>query len=203
MTATLPRSSPSPAAGFTLLEVMVVVVIIGIVVTFAMISFNVLGGDREAEQEARRFVAILSQVRDEAAMQGRDFGMRLEPTSYEFLTLEPRRGGWQAVTDDDLLRSRQLPDGLRMRLWLESREIILERPRDQAEPERKSQPEGKPSDNDDDKGIETPRPQIVVLGSGEIIPFDLEIARDGGGTRWHVAATPQGELVTDSPDEKS
>jgi general secretion pathway protein H len=172
--------------GFTLIEILVVIVIIGVIVTFAVLSFNVLGGDREAEQEARRLAAILAQVRDEAALQGRDLGLRLEPSAYEFMSLEPRRGGWQPVADDDLLRRRELPDGLRMRLWLESREVILEQPR--AEKRKK---------------VETPTPQVIVLGSGEIVPFDLEIAREGGGTRWRVAATPEGELVTDSPDASS
>jgi len=158
-------------------------VIIGVIVTFAVLSFSVLGGDRESEQEARRLAAVLAQVRDEAALQGRDLGVRFEPTAYEFMSLEPRRGGWQPVADDDLLRRRELPDGLRMRLWLESREVILEQPR--AEQRKK---------------VETPTPQVIVLGSGEIIPFDLEIAREGGGTRWRVAATLEGELTTDSPD---
>ena len=168
---------------FTLLELLVVLVIIGIMVSFAVVSFGVLGGDREAEQEARRLTAILTQARDEAALQGRDLGLRLEPTAYEFMSLEPRRGGWEAIADDDLLRRRELPDGLRMRLWLESREVLLEQPKQESR-----------------KTVATPTPQIIVLGSGEIVPFDLEIAREGGGTRWRVAATPEGELLTDSPD---
>jgi len=171
---------------FTLIEILVVIVILGVIVTFAVLSFGVLGRDREAEQEARRLAAILAQVRDEAALQGRDFGMLVEPTGYEFLSLEPRRGGWEPVADDELMRRRELPEGLRMRLWLESREVVLESPRQEQR-----------------KKIETPKPQIIVLGSGEIVPFDLQIAREGGGTRWRVAATPQGELITDSPDANS
>ena len=180
------RQRCGPPRGFTLIEILVVIVIIGVIVTFAVLSFGVLGGDREAEQEARRLSAILAQVREEAALQGRDLGLRLEPTAYEFMSLEPRRGGWEVIADDDLMRRRELPDGLRMRLWLESREVLLEQPRAEAR-----------------KKVETPTPQVIVLGSGEIVPFDLEIAREGGGTRWRVAATLQGELVTDSPDATS
>jgi len=161
----------------------VVLVIIGVIVSFAVLSFGVLGKDSEVQEESERLVAILTQAREEAALQGRDLGLRLEPASYEFMSLEPRRGGWETITDDDLLRRRDLPEGVTMRLWLESREVILETPR-----------------KDDRKQVETPTPQVIVLGSGEIVPFDLEIAREGGGARWHVAATVEGQLVAEDAD---
>ena len=46
-------------SGFTLLEVLVVVVIIGILTSMAVISVNVLGGDHEMQQEAERLQALL------------------------------------------------------------------------------------------------------------------------------------------------
>jgi general secretion pathway protein H len=49
------------ASGFTLLEVLVVVVIIGIITSMAVISVKVLGGDHEMDQEAARLQAILVQ----------------------------------------------------------------------------------------------------------------------------------------------
>ena len=47
------------ASGFTLLEVLVVVVIIGILTSMAVISVNVLGGDHEMQQEAERLQETL------------------------------------------------------------------------------------------------------------------------------------------------
>ena len=54
-------------AGFTLLEMMVVVVIIGIIMSFATLSIG--GGDRRADElkrEAQRFMALLELASSEA-----------------------------------------------------------------------------------------------------------------------------------------
>ena len=66
------------AAGFTLLEVLVVLVIIGIITAMATISVRVLGGDHEMQQEAERLQAILQQSREDAMLQSRDIGLRIE-----------------------------------------------------------------------------------------------------------------------------
>ncbi len=101
-------------SGFTLLEVLVVVVIIGILTSMAVISVNVLGGDHEMQQEAERLQAILLQTREDAMLQSRDIGMRLDETGYEFLAYDGRVERWNAVEDDPLLRARSLPEGLRL-----------------------------------------------------------------------------------------
>ncbi len=169
--------------GFTLVEILVVIVVIGVVVSFAMVSFGVLGTDSQVEDEAKRFRVVLTQALEEAALQGRDIGVFLENAAYEFMVFEPRRGGWQEVVDDPLLRRRELPDELGFRLWLESREILL-----------------KPPGREDRERVEQRLPQIVALGSGEITPFELHLERRAALGGWRITSQPDMSLVAEPLD---
>jgi general secretion pathway protein H len=155
-------------SGFTLLEVLVVVVIIGILTSMAVISVHVLGGDHEMQQEAERLQAILLQTREDAVMQSRDIGMRLDETGYEFLQYDGRTGTWVAIENDPLLRPRNLPDGLRLGLRLEPMQAATDR--------------------------DPISPQIVLQAAGEIVPFDLLLSRDGTDQRRRVSGTLEGKI---------
>jgi general secretion pathway protein H len=170
--------------GFTLLEILVVIVLIGIIVSIATVAVGVLGRDREVEEQARRLWAVMSQGREEAELQGRDLGLFLDDQSYEFMVFDPKQTGWVTIPDDGLLTRRELPPGLSMRLWLEAREVVLKPPR-------------RPTADDINKRL----PQIVMIASGEIVPFQLEIAREGSDARWQVASRPDNTLVVEATDE--
>jgi general secretion pathway protein H len=163
------------ASGFTLLEVLVVVVIIGIITSMAVISVHVLGGDHEMQQEAERLQAILTQAREDAALQSRDLGLRLDETSFEFLEYDGRTERWRTVLGDPLLRERTLPAGLRLRLRLEDRDAQL-KPR-QAETER-----------------DPIFPQIILQASGDLVPFDVIFSRDGTNEQRRVSGTAEGRI---------
>ena len=62
--------------GFTLLEIMVVVVLIALTVT--LVGMN-LGRDTDqiAQLEATRFARLLSQVRDESVLTGKSYAIEL------------------------------------------------------------------------------------------------------------------------------
>ena len=153
-TSNSPVTRPAAArrtSGFTLLEVLVVVVIIGILTSMAVISVNVLGGDHEMQQEAERLQAILLQTREDAILQSRDIGMRLDASGYEFLAYDGRIERWNAVADDPLLRARSMPEGLRLSLRLEDRDVQLK----QREPATERDPI---------------QPQVILQASGEQVP---------------------------------
>jgi len=91
-------------AGFTLLELLVVLVIAGI--TLGIVSFNAMPGPRQALQtEAQRIALLLQLARDEAIVRDRPIAFEVDAEGYRFLQRDEK--SWQPLAADDLLRPRQ------------------------------------------------------------------------------------------------
>jgi general secretion pathway protein H len=98
----------SPAGGFTLVEIMVVMVIIGI--TLGLVSINAIPSPRQdLQDEARRLSLLLQLARDEAIVRNRPVTFEATPERYHFLVRNETR--WEPVANDDLLRERPFKNG--------------------------------------------------------------------------------------------
>lgn len=126
--------------GFTLIEVMVVVVIIAILVTMVGLSMK---GDRAGEaveEEGQRLTALLNLLREEAVMRDRDLGLVIGMDGYLFVARrepdqavpsdplpsstgrtatterpDPATPAFAPLADDSLFRPRPLPPGVSLR----------------------------------------------------------------------------------------
>src|SRR5690606_18671268 len=116
-----PPKRQRAARGFTLVEVMVVVLIIGIMLTFATLSV----GDRAAgdtiEPEARRLQELFRLASEEAELKGFEIGFRHTPTLYQFLAIDTD-GDWKPIAEGPL-RPREIPPLLNLRLRVDGRPV--------------------------------------------------------------------------------
>lgn len=91
-------------AGFTLLELLVVLVIAGLLL--GMVALNAMPGERQALQnDAQRIALLLQLARDEAIVRNRPIAFEAGPQRYRFLEREGNK--WQPITEDELLRERE------------------------------------------------------------------------------------------------
>ncbi len=89
--------------GFTLLELMVVLVIIGICTAGIGLGLgSLLDPARQLRQEAERLAQRLQVARDEARIDGRTLRWQADADGYRFSRREGSR--WVTVERDDLLR---------------------------------------------------------------------------------------------------
>ena len=89
--------------GFTLIEMMVVLVIIGIAA--AMITISGLPGSREGlRYEAERLSHLLLLAREEAQIRGAAIRLEIDDVRYRFMIRE--QGEWRPILDDGDLRER-------------------------------------------------------------------------------------------------
>ena len=110
----LPVRAPARrrARGFTLLELLVVLFIIVIITAVAMLDIGIVGDDRSLNTEARRLNSLVQIANDEASLLGREYGLELSQTGYRFVEFDPILNTWYEVIGDDVLRPRQLEQGL-------------------------------------------------------------------------------------------
>jgi type II secretion system protein H len=112
-------------AGFTLLEILVVVLIIGIVTAGMLLSMSFAGKDSELETESKRLLSLMNYAREQSELQTRDYGIYFGQHGYEFVVYDVRTGAWRTVDEDDALRERDLPSGLDFKLVVDARPIVL------------------------------------------------------------------------------
>lgn len=104
----MPTSAPSSrrAAGFTLVEMMVVLVIVGL--AGATVLLTLPTGSRGVRDEADRLALQLARARDEAVLGNREVEAVVDADGIAFRI---RRGGeWQPLADGPL-RTLPLADG--------------------------------------------------------------------------------------------
>ena len=187
-------AQPCRGSGFTLIEVLVVVVIIGVVSAIVVLGLGNLGNDRELQNEARRMTSLIEMASDEATMQGRDFGLEVLQTSYRFVEFDSLTEQWYEVIGDDLMRPRQLAQDTEFDLFLEDRRVLLE---------VEAADIAQDDDDDDDRDlIDDYLPHILVLSSGDISPFELEIIRMTDRASVQLSVSPAGELKVGASEDE-
>lgn len=133
--------------GFTLFEIIIVMVIFSVMITMATISM----GDPQAKrmrQNSERVATLVQLASEQAIFNSRDYALSIWDSGYAFYTLTEE--GWEIVKDDRIFRSRVLPEGLLFNLYLEGIRVNL-------------------------KNEDPEKPQVFITSDGEISPFKLEL----------------------------
>jgi general secretion pathway protein H len=170
--------------GFTLVEILVVLVIMAVVISIAVLSVNVTGRDSQLDEESQRIQGLIGLLHERALLEGRDFGLRIEPTAYEFVVYDPRRDRWMMLDQEQEYRHRQLPKGISFLLQLDSQTVVI-----------------KAIDRTLSSDLPPPGPQVAIAASGEGTPFRLTLLRDATQAKASVGGDALGKITRESSNQ--
>jgi len=172
-------------SGFTLIEILIVMVIVGILMAVAFLSFGILGDDRGLEKEARRLSSLIEVISEDAEIQGREFGLEFMLAGYRFVEHDPLVDQWFEVQDDDYMRQRDLDEGVEFELTIENHRVLLHEDAQVTEKD-----EDRPQRDLTDDYL----PHVLIFSSGDVTPFELGFVRFADRSEVILEMTLAGEL---------
>ena len=167
--------------GFTLMELLVVIVVISIAFTM-LITIAVPGGGQaeHIRKEALRLQQLLTAAHEQAVFRAEEYGVYFDDESYRFMQLDMQTNVWKDIEKDKLFRHRQLPEDMVLDLNIEQTEVVL------------FAQQQTPDENTEDK----PGPQIFLLSSGETTPeFSVRIRIPGYERSFEVIGSLDGQYI--------
>lgn len=156
-------------SGFTLIEIMLVLLIIGITVGLAAIALNTNPAST-VDREARRLQAVLNEASGEAVSRGVELALAFSIDEagqhYQLIVLDKRDLRWKLPEEDEasdrVWRPHTLAEGVDMQLTLEGRSLNAQQLEQMARVQAMS-------------GPDSLRPSILLLSSGEMTPFSMKL----------------------------
>ena len=170
-----PRSARS--AGFTLLEVLIVITIIGILAAVVGLKIGNRAMDDRMQAEAERLYQLVQLAQEETQVKGVALGLRFTADGYQFLALNDK-GQW-AEYGTGVLRTRQFDPVFYTELHVEGRMV----------PPAQTQQRG---DLNDAKN--QVQPQILLLPGGETTAFAVDLKAQNYPSWFHIESDALGRL---------
>jgi len=158
--------------GFTLIEIMVVLVLIGIMVSLVQFSFQTNVLENELKKASTRFAGTFTVAAEYSTLNNVELGILIEENRYQFLGFDGKK--WSPFEDNELLSEFELPEHLQMVLNLEG--LPIDENALITSDTFKLEDESLFDEGDDFKESDKNKkliPQIVILSGGEISPFTL------------------------------
>jgi general secretion pathway protein H len=205
----------SRSRGFTLIEIMIVVVIIGVISAGVLLSVNLTGKDHDLDKESERLLTLVNYAREQAEIQTREYGVIFHEDGYQFVAYDTRRQRWREVYEDEILRLRKLPDGLDVKLIVDARPVVLvptsdvkpSDPKDR-KPQAKSVKDvsslkdavsaGRKMGEDTKSTLDEAKkiaPQVTIFSNGDLSSFEVTIEREGGVRSVTIAIDEKGKVI--------
>lgn len=181
------RWRPSRPRGFTLLEVLVVLFVVAIMAGIAVMQIGSRDRDRQLETEARRLQHAMELTRNEAVLSATEWGLQFTAEGYRFLRLDQDEGRWEEVTTLPW-REHALRSGIEARLRIEDRS----RGPDALGTSGRSAGSGSGSRAGTGSGPR--RPGMLILSSGEMTPFRIDLMPEWTGPGWRLSSDGFGKV---------
>lgn len=163
--------------GFTLIEIMLVLALMGLMIS--VVSYTALGTSNydKVNQQAKRFQVVFDMASDYAILNQVQLGIRIdeEENTYTYVALDDD-DDWVELAGQELFASYQLPEDMTLQLFLDDlpwqqEEQLFDR--SLFDEELSVSDEGVEIGNEED--IVPPPPQLFLLSSGDLTPFELTI----------------------------
>jgi len=160
--------------GFTLLEVLVVIALIGLIVSVVQFNFSAKKPEDTLKKVSYQFAELFESAANYGLLNNIELGLYLDKTSYRFLGYDGVK--WSDIPAQDWLAAQELPEGITFTLALE--DLPIEEPLLFDSSVFKAQGEEYLSFDaiEEAKKAEKEKsllPQVYILSGGDITPFSL------------------------------
>jgi len=150
--------------GFTLIEILVVLIIVGLLAALAVLNMAGSSQQRELENTVRDMYLLMQTASEQAVLNNQELGLVLRGDGYQFVSFQDETREWE-TSGERLFGPRTLPE------WLTVTEYV---------------------ENDTPRlasAEQSMRPDIVFFSSGETTAFEIEFTVGRSSNNLHVLAS--------------
>ena len=178
--------------GFTLIELMVVMVLLGLISSIALTTVGGGNQKRELNNEVNRLHTVLRMAAEESIFSNTEIGVVIDTGMYEFLTFDESNGQWVSA-EPHFLRSYPLPEWISLDFQREGKERQLLGSGANGDLESDSDPDYESSILETET---SKKPDLMLLSSGEVTGFTISMQiEDDSDSRIEIKTNDQGEII--------
>lgn len=160
--------------GFTLIEILVVMLIISIVSTVALLSIR-SNETREMETLAKNISQMVTFAEEQAMLQSRVLGVAVQSQQLQFASLENSKDNkksiWHALNNHSL-GTYKVPEHVQMTISSGNSKTEI------------------------DNNAQDLKPQIIISTNGDIIPFTIYVGMKGKKPQYAIIGDADGYIST-------